>query len=102
MTVGAAAENPVVYGQNANAFVVKAGQLVEIVINNYDSGDHPVHFHAHAVQLVARAPGVYTPPSSKTKRHHNRGNSGHPESQANAMGYDGDTSKMPQIPMRRD
>jgi iron transport multicopper oxidase len=76
MTVGAAAENPVVYGINANAFVVKGGQLIEIVINNYDTGGHPIHLHGHAAQLVARATGVY--------------------------GYDGDTSKMPRIPMRRD
>ncbi len=76
MTVGADAENPKVYGKNGNAFVVKGGQLVEIVINNFDTGGHPLHLHGHAAQLVARAPGVY--------------------------GYDGDTSKMPRIPMRRD
>jgi iron transport multicopper oxidase len=98
MTVGAAAENPVVYGVNGNAFVVKGGQLVEIVINNYDTGGHPIHLHGHAPQLVARAPGVYTPPSPEGQRQY----SGHANPQANAMGYDGDTSKMPRIPMRRD
>jgi len=100
MTVGAAAENPVVYGVNANAFVVKGGQLVEIVINNYDVGVHPMHIHGHAVQLVARSPGNFTPPTPK--QHHHHGQSGQPKMQANAMGYDGDTSKMPRIPMRRD
>jgi iron transport multicopper oxidase len=102
MTVGAAAENPVVYGVNANAFVVKGGQLVEIVINNYDTGGHPIHLHGHAAQLVARAPGVYTPPPPEQYHHHNRNQSGQPKTEANAMGYDGDTSKMPRIPMRRD
>ena len=76
MTVGTAAENPVVYGVNANAFVVKSGQLVETVINNCDTGGHPIHLHGHAAQLVTRAPSVY--------------------------GYDGDTNKMSPVPMGRD
>jgi iron transport multicopper oxidase len=51
MTVGATAKNPVVYGVNANAFVVKSGQLVEIVI---DTGSHPIHLHGHAgVRVVS-------------------------------------------------
>lgn len=102
MRVGAAAENPVVYGMNANAFVVKGGQLVEIVINNYDSGDHPIHLHRHAALLVARAPGVYTPPPGEENHRHHRGSSRQSKTQANALGYDGDTAKMPRIPMRRD
>jgi iron transport multicopper oxidase len=101
MTVGVAAENPVVYGKNSNAFVVKGGQLVEIVINNFDAGFHPMHIHGHAIQLVARAPGFFTPPPPR-KHHHNHGTSGQSQSQANALGYDGDTTKMPRIPMRRD
>jgi iron transport multicopper oxidase len=96
MSVGSAATNPVVYGVNANAFVLNSGQLIEIVINNYDTGGHPIHLHGHAVQLVARAAGNYTPPKD------NHGSWGHPKGPANALGYDGNTAKMPRIPMRRD
>lgn len=101
MSVGAAATNPAVYGVNANAFVLKSGQLIEIVINNYDQGDHPIHLHGHAAQLVARAPGTYTPPP-QGKHHHNRGLWGKAENSPNSLGYDGNTSQMPRIPMRRD
>jgi iron transport multicopper oxidase len=54
MTIGATAENPVVYGVNANAFVVKSGQLVEIVI---DTCSHPIHLHGHAGVRLA-SPGT--------------------------------------------
>jgi iron transport multicopper oxidase len=101
LTVGKAAENPVVYGQNSNSFVVKGGDLVEVVINNFDAGFHPMHIHGHAVQLVARAPGVFTPPSPG-KSHHNHGHSGHMSTHPGDMGFNGDTTKMPRIPMRRD
>lgn len=37
--------NPAIYGANSNAFVVKQGDVVEIVINNYDPGSHPFHIH---------------------------------------------------------
>jgi len=39
------AANPAIYGVNSNAFVVKQGDVVEIVINNYDPGSHPFHIH---------------------------------------------------------
>ncbi|KAK5142357.1 hypothetical protein LTR04_002261 [Oleoguttula sp. CCFEE 6159] len=112
------AQNPAIYGVNSNAFVVKQGDVVEIVINNYDAGSHPFHIHGmkllilgpmrlkltlllgHDVQLVARQPGVYNPPPH-FKHPDQRNKNGHNGS-ANALGYTGNTATMPAVPMRRD
>jgi iron transport multicopper oxidase len=76
--------------------------VVEIVINNYDSGPHPVHIHGHQVQLVARSSGVY----NGTRHHqpHNFLPAGIISSSSNvtALGYSNTTAGMPATPMRRD
>lgn len=93
--------NHTVYGKHANAKVLKPNQLVEIVINNYDGGPHPLHIHGHNVQLVARAPGVY-------KRHAHKNHNFLPQgiicSHANvtALGFTNSTRRYPAFPMRRD
>jgi iron transport multicopper oxidase len=33
--------------------------MIEIVINNLDTGSHPFHLHGHVFQLVGRGDGVY-------------------------------------------
>lgn len=45
MTTGADAENPVVYGKSVNPYVLKQGQVIQIVLNNLDGGGHPFHLH---------------------------------------------------------
>ncbi|KAK5006672.1 hypothetical protein LTR28_006213, partial [Elasticomyces elasticus] len=90
MTTGAAAENSLVYGVNANAQVVKYGQLVEIVINNHDEGSHPIHLHGHAPQIVARGNG--TMPASKLPR----------RSLRHRTPTSTDRYGAPKAPMRRD
>ena len=54
LSTGALATNPKVYGVNANAFVLKKNQVVEIVLNSDDPGKHPFHLHGHAFQAVVR------------------------------------------------
>ncbi|KAJ5451547.1 Multicopper oxidase type 2 [Penicillium cf. griseofulvum] len=49
------ASNPAVYGQ-VNPFVVKYGDVVEIVINNYHGNLHPWHLHGHQFQVLQRTP----------------------------------------------
>lgn len=95
---GKDAKNPVVYGVNANAHVVQKGDLVEIVINNFDSGGHPMHFHGHAPQLVARSPGVFSGGTQHPDQKNKVGKNG----TSSALGYTGDTSRMARTPMRRD
>ncbi|KAJ5958183.1 Multicopper oxidase type 2 [Penicillium vulpinum] len=54
--------DPAVYGQ-VNPFVVKYGEVVEIVINNHHNNLHPWHLHGHQFQVLQRTPvdgGYYT------------------------------------------
>lgn len=50
------AQNSLVYGTNTNTFVLQKDEIVEIVINNQDPGDHPFHLHGHIFQVVSRLP----------------------------------------------
>ena len=48
------ASNPAVYGQ-VNPFIVKGGEVVEIVINNHHNNLHPWHLHGHQFQVLQRS-----------------------------------------------
>ena len=80
LTTGRDAQNPVVYGVNANPYVLDYGSIVEIRLNNLDGGAHPFHLHGHQFQVVARSNFSTDTP----------------------IAYNGDSSKFPRIPMRRD
>jgi iron transport multicopper oxidase len=41
LSAGQNALNPLVYGVNSNPFVIRYGQVVEIVINNFDVRTRP-------------------------------------------------------------
>jgi iron transport multicopper oxidase len=56
LTTGVDAENTTVYGQ-VNPFIVKKGQVVELVVNNLHFAHHPFHFHGHHFQVCSRAAG---------------------------------------------
>lgn len=76
LTTGASANNPVIYGVNVNAFVLKKNQVIEIVLNSDDPGKHPFHLHGHAFQAVVRS-----------------------EEEAGSYANNG---TFPEVPMRRD
>jgi len=58
LTTGQDALNATVYGQ-VNPFIVKKGQVVELVVNNLHFAHHPFHFHGHHFQICERAaPGA--------------------------------------------
>lgn len=71
--------NPTVYGTDTNAFVLKKGDVVDIIVNNDDPGKHPFHLHGHAFQVLARSDDDV----------------GHWNSSQAVNGF-------PQVPMRRD
>jgi iron transport multicopper oxidase len=98
LTTGEEANNPTVYGLNSNPIIAKKNQVIEIVINNFDGGSHPMHLHGHAPQLVERAGGVFTPGA----KHPNQQNKTGTNTTVSALGYTQDTSKMRNVPMRRD
>jgi iron transport multicopper oxidase len=86
LTTSVAASNASIYGTNVNAMVVEFGQLVEIVVNNYDTGAHIMHIHGHLPQVVARVAGEVDNNKIITSQ---------------AI-YDGNTSSFPTTPIRRD
>ncbi|AMD20196.1 HDL548Wp [Eremothecium sinecaudum] len=47
--------NPIIYG-NINPIILGYDEVVEIVINNYDTGSHPFHLHGHNFQIVQKSP----------------------------------------------
>ncbi|KAI9316824.1 Cupredoxin [Dichotomocladium elegans] len=56
---GELALQPEVYGPQTITTIFKHLDMVELVVNNLDSGEHPFHLHGHIFQLVARGPGAY-------------------------------------------
>ncbi len=55
MSSGLSATNAEIYGVNTNPFILKKGDVVEIVVNNDDKGKHPFHLHGHSFQTVVRS-----------------------------------------------
>jgi iron transport multicopper oxidase len=55
LTTGDEASNPVVYGEYTHSFVLEKDQIVQVVVNNLDSGRHPFHLHGHAFQALYRS-----------------------------------------------
>jgi iron transport multicopper oxidase len=86
LTTGKAASNASIYGVNTNAMIADYGQLVEVVVNNYDTGAHVMHIHGHAPQLVARVSGEVDDNKTITLQET----------------YNGDSSSFPKTPIRRD
>lgn len=54
LAAGDLATNADVYGTNTHSFVLGKDDIVEIVLNNNDTGKHPFHLHGHVFQLVDR------------------------------------------------
>lgn len=58
MSAGDLATNALVYGDNTHTQVLGHNDIVEIVLNNEDSGSHPFHLHGHVFQIVDRFPAL--------------------------------------------
>lgn len=71
LTSGKYANDPRIYGNNINAYVLQRGEIVEVVLNNYDPGKHPFHLHGHNFQIVQQSPGYHEdgnyPPEDQDK-----------------------------------
>lgn len=57
LTAGDDATNALVYGSNTNTFVLQKDEIIEIVLNNQDTGVHPFHLHGHVFQTIIRDRG---------------------------------------------
>ncbi|EEB09470.1 iron transport multicopper oxidase Fio1 [Schizosaccharomyces japonicus yFS275] len=53
---------PITYGPYTNAIVLEHLQVIDIIVNNYDTGIHPFHMHGHVFEVLERGEedaGVY-------------------------------------------
>lgn len=55
LNAGEHATDPTVYGEFTHSFVLKKNEIVQLVVNNLDSGRHPFHLHGHAFQAIYRS-----------------------------------------------
>ncbi|KXJ86606.1 ferroxidase [Microdochium bolleyi] len=55
LTSGASATSPQIYGEYTHAMVLAKDSIVQIVVNNLDSGRHPFHLHGHNFQALYRS-----------------------------------------------
>lgn len=55
LTTGDTATDPAVYGGYTNSFVLAKDEVVQIIVNNLDSGRHPFHLHGHGFQAIYRS-----------------------------------------------
>lgn len=56
LSSGDSAGNASIYGEFTNAQVLGHNQVIQIVVNNADTGVHPFHLHGHAFQVIDRYP----------------------------------------------
>ncbi|KAL1979624.1 hypothetical protein VTN96DRAFT_5427 [Rasamsonia emersonii] len=56
MSAGELATNEEVYGEYTHPVVLKHNDVVQVVLNNGDTGSHPFHLHGHNFQVIDRAP----------------------------------------------
>lgn len=81
LSAGEMANDPRVYGEYTHPFVLKKNEIVQIVVNNLDTGRHPFHLHGHNFQAIYRSN----------------------ESAGTFADEGGETDKtFPRVPMRRD
>lgn len=56
LSSGKLATNPSIYGESTNPFVLEHNQVVDLILNNNDTGSHAFHMHGHNFQLINRFP----------------------------------------------
>lgn len=80
------ANNATIYGVDTHSNVLEHLNVVQLVLNNFDSGSHPFHLHGHHFQVVVRAESIGS------------------DDDSDYYPYDPSTQNVtfPEFPMRRD
>lgn len=60
LSSGNLSTNAEIYGDFTHAVVLEHNQVVQLVLNNNDTGSHPFHLHGHNFQMIAREPSYGT------------------------------------------
>ncbi|KEF54214.1 uncharacterized protein A1O9_10010 [Exophiala aquamarina CBS 119918] len=45
-----------IYGDNTNPQILNHMDVIEVILNNNDTGSHPFHLHGHNFQVISRTP----------------------------------------------
>ncbi|KAF7188186.1 Iron transport multicopper oxidase FET3 [Pseudocercospora fuligena] len=90
MSSGNLSSDSKIYGDFTHSMILQHNQVVEIILNNDDTGSHPFHLHGHNFQLIDRYPALNGPNFYSL------------ESAPAGVVYTGNTSAMPTYPTRRD
>lgn len=61
MSAGKLATNELVYGVDTHSIILQKDEIVDIVLENLDTGKHPFHLHGHTFQLIERHEAVEEP-----------------------------------------
>lgn len=56
LSSGNMSSNQEIYGDFTHSVVLEHNQVVQIVLNNGDTGSHPFHLHGHNFQVLTRTP----------------------------------------------
>lgn len=56
LSAGNLSTNAIVYGEYTNPFILNHLDVVEVILNNNDTGSHPFHLHGHNFQVIERTP----------------------------------------------
>jgi iron transport multicopper oxidase len=56
LSSGDLATNAEIYGEFTHPMVLNHNDVVQIVVNNADTGTHPIHLHGHNFQVIDRQP----------------------------------------------
>lgn len=56
LSSGDLATNEAIYGDFTHSIVLQHNEVVQIVLNNADTGAHPFHLHGHNFQVIVRDP----------------------------------------------
>ncbi|KUJ12595.1 putative ferrooxidoreductase Fet3 [Mollisia scopiformis] len=56
LSSGDLATNAAIYSQYTNPFILPKNAVVDVIVNNADTGSHPFHLHGHNFQVLARFP----------------------------------------------
>lgn len=56
LSSGNLSTNAEVYGEYTHPFILNHNDVVEVVLNNADTGSHPFHLHGHNFQVIQRSP----------------------------------------------
>jgi len=83
LSAGEFATNELVYGTNTHPIILQKDEVVDIVLNNLDTGTHPFHLHGHVFQLIERHEAI-------------------PDDESPVNFNETDHAEWPEFPMSRD